>query len=47
MTREQILEEMNDINMALACDESTPSTSLSYSYAVERLQELEQLLKTL
>ena len=44
MEKEQIEEEINDIENALACDDSVSSYSFAVSEAQERLKHLKRLL---
>lgn len=45
MTKEQIVKEINDIENAMAGDDSMSPFSFSYVQAEERLEELKKMLK--
>lgn len=44
MNEEQIREEINSIETAMACDDSVAEGSLTYSDAKERLLKLKKML---
>lgn len=46
MNKQQIENEINEIEMAMACDDSVSSYSFAFSQAEERLKYLKKLLKS-